>query len=191
MKKESPPNELVERIARGDRDAESQLVERYSAGLWAFFGARWHAHGAVAIEDLVQDTLQLVLEALRNGRLKDPNKITSWIIGVARNVANNARRKEGHRDHDALRENDLIDVSPPRWMAEHSRFTSATVHSVLNKLRRKHREILVAYYVDELERDQICQLYELTPAELSRLLYRAKAALRKKLERVLPKGLDT
>src|SRR5262245_7212584 len=83
--------ELVERIVRGDADAEARLVGRYARGVRMIVsrGTRDRA----AVDDLCQETLRIALEKIRAGDVRDARRLPGFICAIARNLAiDHARR---------------------------------------------------------------------------------------------------
>src|SRR5512135_3738192 len=89
--------ELVERIGSGsNRDAEAELFRRMAPRL-RLYGLR-HLRDEHAAEDLAQQVLITTLEALRAGRLREPEKLVSFVLGTCRmtvlDLRRGAQRKE-------------------------------------------------------------------------------------------------
>jgi RNA polymerase sigma-70 factor (ECF subfamily) len=83
---------LAARIQAGDRAAEAELVERFSRGLRLML--RRLAQNAALADDLFQETLALVLEKLRRGEVREPERLAGFIRSTARNLFIADRRKE-------------------------------------------------------------------------------------------------
>jgi RNA polymerase sigma-70 factor (ECF subfamily) len=83
---------LVSAISRGDTQAERALVERFSPRLRLMLQARTHDPDIAA--DLTQESLLEALCALRNGRLREPDKLASFVLGIARNILNSHFRDQ-------------------------------------------------------------------------------------------------
>src|SRR5215469_15450804 len=81
----SSPRELAVRIQAGERRAETELVERYSRGVSIIIGRI--ARDSSDIDDLCQETFRLVLEKVRRGELREPERLSGFVCGVARNLA--------------------------------------------------------------------------------------------------------
>ncbi|MDX1632063.1 MAG: sigma factor, partial [Thermoanaerobaculia bacterium] len=81
--------ELARRItAAGDGEApaeEAELCRRYGNRL-LYFG-RHRLGSDDDARDLAQDALLLTLEKLRNGQVREPERIGAFILGVARNLS--------------------------------------------------------------------------------------------------------
>ena len=89
--------ELVRQIGSGtDREAEAELFRRMAPRV-RLYGLR-HLRDEHAAEDLAQQVLVTVLEALRAGRLREPEKLASFVLGTCRmtvlDLRRNAQRKE-------------------------------------------------------------------------------------------------
>jgi RNA polymerase sigma-70 factor (ECF subfamily) len=83
--------ELVVRIGSGtDREAEAELFRRMAPRI-RLYGLR-HLRDAHAADDLTQQVIITTLEALREGRLRDPEKLTSFVLGASRMTVLNLRR---------------------------------------------------------------------------------------------------
>jgi RNA polymerase sigma-70 factor (ECF subfamily) len=77
---------LAQRILERDPSAEQELVTTYRRGVLAIATAR--TRDREVARDLTQDVLLAVLEALRKGKLQQPDKLSAYINGVARNLIN-------------------------------------------------------------------------------------------------------
>lgn len=78
---------LVRAIAGGDHDAERIFAERYARPVRAMLLARLRDADLAA--DLKQDVLIEALCALRRGQIQDPEKLSQFVLGIARNCLNN------------------------------------------------------------------------------------------------------
>jgi len=86
---------LAERIRAGDRSAEDELVNTYRRGVFVIAVAR--TRDREAARDLTQEVLIAILQALRDGQLRELAKLSAFIQGTARNLINNYLRMRAHR----------------------------------------------------------------------------------------------
>jgi RNA polymerase sigma factor (sigma-70 family) len=86
---------LVAAIVGGDREAERAFVERYLGPVRALLVARSRNPDLAA--DLVQDVMIEAICALRRDQLREPGKLSSFVIAIARNVLNSHFRGEVRR----------------------------------------------------------------------------------------------
>src|SRR4029079_17797252 len=88
--------DLAQRIAAGDNDAEAEVCRRLGPRI-RLYGLR-HLRSAPAADDLVQQVLLKMLEALRAGRLREPDKLAQFALGTCRmtvvDLRRTARRQE-------------------------------------------------------------------------------------------------
>src|SRR5919112_3346092 len=85
------PAELIARARRGDGDSFRLLFERYTRPVISFI---FYTVGRRALaEELAQETF---LRAYRNlGALREEAKLSTWLFGIARNVARESLRASG------------------------------------------------------------------------------------------------
>jgi RNA polymerase sigma-70 factor (ECF subfamily) len=188
LKTEDPGNStnLVERILSGDKDAETELVERYTRGVSVILtrttGERW------MIEDLVQDTFQLVLEKLRRGELRCPEKLSGFICNIARNLAIDCFRRAARHERA---ERELPLDSPTSADPLQQLLTTekvSIVHRMLNELHTaRDREVLYRFYIAEQDKQQICAELSLTSLHFNRVLFRARERYRELYEKAMQK----
>src|SRR5436190_21623992 len=92
--------DLARRIAAAapgfDREAERELCQRFAPRIRRYGLA--HLRDAEAASDLMQQVLLLVLEKLRAGALREPERLVSFIFGICRMVVMDARRGQARRD---------------------------------------------------------------------------------------------
>jgi len=71
--------------------SETELVARFHERLRVFAARRL---GDAAAEDVAQEALRRVIEALRSGRLRDPAALPSFVFETARHVCQHRLRSE-------------------------------------------------------------------------------------------------
>ncbi len=93
---------LVDRIRAGDGTAEEELVRYFSPRVFAMLVAR--TRDRETARDLLQDVLMAVLRSVRDGALRDAERLAPFVHGTARNLVNNYFR-------DKIREPKLEELS--------------------------------------------------------------------------------
>ena len=104
--------ELAALVASRETRAEAALFARFAKRVELY--GRKHLRSQPAADDLVQQVMLIVLEAVRAGRVEDPTKLASFVLGTCRNVTWDLRRTAG-RQQRLERETAALDasVSPP------------------------------------------------------------------------------
>ncbi|HKW35358.1 MAG TPA: sigma-70 family RNA polymerase sigma factor [Candidatus Acidoferrum sp.] len=87
--------ELVARIRTGDSLAENEFIATYQRGVLLIATAR--TRDREAARDLAQEILMASLKAIREGKLRDAEKLSAFVQGTARNLINNYLREKARR----------------------------------------------------------------------------------------------
>jgi RNA polymerase sigma-70 factor (ECF subfamily) len=181
--------DLVSRIEAGDGCAESELVERYAAGIRFILLKRT---GSVQLaNDLCQDTFVVTLKKLRAGGLRKPQCLSAFIRQTAVNISIDHFRREKRYVHQ-----DDGDFSLLHSHRDHkargldSRTTRLILENTLDQLAvSRDREILRRFYLADEDKVSICVALKLSAPHFDRVLYRAKRRMRELITQ--QKGLKT
>lgn len=153
---------LVARITQGDAAAEDELARWFHPRIRLIASGR--LHGADAAQDVAQDTIVAVLEAVRAGRVRDPAHLPAFVFGIATNLINNR-----HRTTKQRREVQMVVPDPPsdadtvvRELDFAQRRT--LVRQALLQLDAIDRAVLILSMVDGLKPREIAPRVGLTPA---------------------------
>jgi RNA polymerase sigma-70 factor (ECF subfamily) len=127
------------------------------------------------IQDAGQETFLRVLLYFRAGKtLDNPGSLPAFIHATCHNVALEFLR--AHTRHDQLPEKSSEMVAtgfdPERQMVTGER--KALVHRVLNELSGKDRQLLKRVFLDEEDKDAVCQDFGVDRSYLRVLLHRAR-----------------
>ncbi|HSS49154.1 MAG TPA: sigma-70 family RNA polymerase sigma factor [Thermoanaerobaculia bacterium] len=185
------PARLVARIQAGDRDAEADLVARFSHGLLLML--RRLAQNPALADDLHQETLALVLEKIRRAEVREPEKLAGFIRSTARNLFIADRRKEArYRPLDDGREEDegprpetlLADRGPAPLDKVLAGEEARQAQRLLGELRYdRDRQVLLRFYLSDESKEEICADLEIEPERFNVVLFRARERLRELWER--------
>jgi len=152
---------LVRAIIDGDRDAERAFAVRCLRPVRAMLLAR--SRNADVAADLVQDTMIEALCALRRGQLREPSKLSGFVLSVARNVLNNYFRS-GIRQPESLELPDnLPDLSDATNRMEDEQREALAIEAIAS-LDQIDKSILQMTLVDGLKPGVIAQRLRLNPA---------------------------
>jgi RNA polymerase sigma factor (sigma-70 family) len=101
--------QLVSAIRAGDREAERAFVLRFMRPVKAMLLAR--SRNPDLSSDLQQDVMIEAICALRRGQLREAEKLSSFVIGIARNVLNNHFRSNARQPESLELPDDLPDLT--------------------------------------------------------------------------------
>jgi RNA polymerase sigma-70 factor (ECF subfamily) len=166
--------EWLRRISAGDANAEEELVRRYKDGI-AIIIQRIVRDETVA-EDLSQDTFKIALEKIRDGDVREPERLSGFICGVARNLAIDAVRKmrRATNQEEVCNAEQVRDSQPDQfeqlWRKERAEIVRQTIGEM--KVERD-RELLFRYYIAEEDKDHICVDLGLTSQQFNSVVFRA------------------
>jgi RNA polymerase sigma-70 factor (ECF subfamily) len=182
---------IVEEALTGDRRAEDRMIQALRPGVLAVlrYGAfhRW-----IDCEDLAQETLQVVVERVRARTIDDPRKVFAFAAATARNLALNAARKMLRQQ--TVVDSELVDELAQNLEMEQSdlsetddRQLAQAVAELLHELpTARDRQLLIRFYLDGIDKQQLCGELGLSPKHFDRVLMRARSRLRTIIERRAP-----
>jgi len=169
--------QLAERIGRHEPAAEEEFVRLFQDRIR--FLVRMRTHDAGVAQDLTQDVLLAVVLALREGQLRDPERLTAFVYGTARNVVNNHLRNRSRLPREDPIEGEGYSINNVDQVEDAER--SALVRGALTALGSIDRKILLLTLVNGLRPGEIAIKTGLT-SEVVRA--RKSRALKKLIERV-------
>lgn len=169
----------VRRLAEGDPHIESHFAGYF--GKLLLLKIRRKFLGSDEVEDIRQETLTRVLEAIRRrSGLRDPAALGAYVHSVCENVMREFGRKIRRmpQAHDHAPEQADPDSSAD------SKLVSAElvelVETVLVDLPGQDQEILRELFLEERDRDEICISHGIKRDYFRVLLHRAKERFRKR-----------
>lgn len=166
---------LVHRIQNGDDSAMGELYQLFARGV-RFYLCR--QLGPQELEDKVHDTFLIVVQAIRRGDLREPERLMGFVRTVVR------RQVAAHIDHvvHSRREELHIDMGVRVADARRNPEQAAVFHqkvefmrAILDELATRDREILTRFYLLEQSQQHICNEMQLTETQFRLLKSRAKA----------------
>jgi len=152
---ESPDLDLLlRRAASGDPHAERLLVEHFAPRIRAMALARTRDHDLA--RDLTQETLVALVLAFRKGQVRDHDRVTAFVAGVARNVINNHKRRRLRHPEAQLDEN-AVDFPAPSIDDADTAERRAMLAAALAELGPADREVLRLTLVEGLKSGEIAK----------------------------------
>jgi RNA polymerase sigma-70 factor, ECF subfamily len=167
--------ELVERIRSGKTDGMEELYQLFSRGI-RFYLCR--QLGPQELDDKVHDTFVVVVQAIRRGELREPQRLMGFVRTIVRRQVAAHIDRVVHDRREQAEFDSTVRVVDPRGNPEEAaifRQRIGLIRQVLGELSERDREILTRFYIDEQSQDQICSEMGLTETQFRLLKSRAKA----------------
>ncbi len=166
--------EVAYRIGSGDdREAEAELYRRMAPRI-RLYGLR-HLSDDSAADDLVQHVLITALEALRAGRLREPERLASFVLGTCRMTVHNLTRGAKVKERLLARFGaDLLQPAPPpQPRLDHEKLTRC-----VQNLRERERSVVVMTFYDEQTGADVAGFLGLSSENVRVIRHRAIRRLR-------------
>lgn len=168
---------LASRLAGGDRSAEPELYRRLAPRV-RLYGLR-HLRDPAAADDLVQDALLMAFDMLREGRVREPERFVSFVLGCCRRLVADQRR-------GAERRRGLLERFGPGLAPEATNEEPPLdldhLARCLERLPERDRSVVVMSFYAEAGSERIGAELGLSPGNVRVVRHRALARLRSCME---------
>ena len=137
------------------------------------------------LQDLVQETLLVVIQRLRGAGIDDPQKLAAFAAQTARNLAIASLRKAERQKTDVDSEATERNPDPSCGVEARAEDVEAAmaVRALLRELpQSRDRLMLKRFYLDDHDKELICQDMQLSEAAFNQALSRARKRFRQILE---------
>jgi len=165
--------QLVGQIGSGDPGAEAEFFHRMGPRI-RLYGLR-HLRDPHAADDLTQQVLITTLEALRAGRLREPEKLASFVLGTCRMTVLDLRRNAQRRER--LLEQFGPDLLAPVPSAE-PQVDREQLSRCVRNLKERERTVIVMTFYDEQTAADLAQFLGVSEANVRVIRHRAIHQLR-------------
>ena len=155
-------------------DAEARLY-RLLAPRVRRYGQR-HLRDSHLADDLMQHVMALTLEQLRGGRLREPERVLSFVLGASRLTVMDQRRGERRRE-DLLQR--YADALPRADLQIAPRLDHRRVADCLERLPERERSVLVMTFYDEQPSEAVGRELGLSPGNVRVIRHRGIDRLRR------------
>ena len=177
-KEQSTPseNELLAKTAAGDENAFRELYDLTNKAIY------FYLYRLLKDRESAEDVQIEVFTQVWKGanKFKGKSKVTTWIFGIARNLAMNELRKRKH--HANI--DDYQDISvedKPNLEAEDQK---KIIKRAMSKITSKHREILDLVFFHEMNYQEVSDILHVPVNTVKTRVFYAKSAFKKKLKQL-------
>jgi RNA polymerase sigma-70 factor, ECF subfamily len=165
----------VDRVRTNAPGAMEELYALFERGIRFYL---YRQVGAQELEDNIHDIFLIVVQALRRGDLREPERLMGFIRTIAhRQVAAHIDDRVHERNEEVPLETG-IPVRDGSWTPEDTAMNQEKLDLMTRTLRSlsaRDREILERFYLKEQTQEQICAEMHLTDTQFRLLKSRAKA----------------
>jgi RNA polymerase sigma-70 factor (ECF subfamily) len=165
--------QIVGLVRSGDPAAEAEFFHRMGPRI-RLYGLR-HLRDAHAADDLTQQVLITTLEALRAGRLREPEKLGSFVLGTCRMTVLDLRRNAQRQER--LLERFGADLLAPVASAE-PRVDHEQLTRCVRNLKERERTVIVMTFYDEQTGADLARVLGVSEANVRVIRHRAIHQLR-------------
>jgi len=186
---EADDAELVKRSLAGNREAFALVVARYQSLVCSLAYA---ATGSLSqSEDLAQETFVAAWKQL--GDLREPEKLRAWLCGIARNLGQNARRRQRREPAHAA---ESLEESPELAAREAMPSEAAVTREeetilwrALARLPENYREPLILFYREQQSVERVAVALDLSEDVVRQRLSRGRKLLEEEVSAFLAGAL--
>ncbi len=166
---------LVAQIKAGEDAGMEQLYKLFSRGIRYYLCRQL---GPQELEDKVHDTFLIVVNAIRRGDLREPERLMGFVRTVVRRQVAAYIEQAVHNRKEQTDLESGVAVADRKDNPEQEAMIqqkAELMKSVLSCLSERDRDILVRFYLLEQTQEQICREMSLTETQFRLLKSRAKA----------------
>lgn len=145
---------LAEEIQRGESSAEAILYERYSARV--YYLALSELRSPADAEDVRTETFMRVIQAVRNGKMRTPESLASFIVGTAHNIIREGfrQRSKAGRINQIELERSIAQTPDPFFLDPD---VKRAIEQVIIRLKPREQVFLRMYYYEEAPPEEIAR----------------------------------
>jgi RNA polymerase sigma-70 factor, ECF subfamily len=167
----------VERLQAGDFRTQEHFVAYFTELIQLKLRSRLNS--LQAIEDVRQETFTRVFAALRDGKIRQPDRLGPFVNSICNNVL-----LEHYRG--SSRDDSLDDEEQPEIPAANvdvlgaiaNKQMTEKIREILDEMPEKDRRLLREVFLEERDKDAVCSDFGVDREYLRVLLHRAKQAFK-------------
>lgn len=183
MSEDIPANNdevLVARCRQGDEEAFRMIFERYAGSINGFI------YSMVGERDLAEELTQetFVRAYVKMGKIRDASKLSTWLFGMAKNVAREALRVRYSkaRTHIEINDsslNEMSDSAPSPRQGLLNKELHRVMLEALHKLDEDKRQVFTLKVFNHLRYDEIVEVTGFSLSKVKSDLHRARAEMQR------------
>ena len=172
-------DELMQQLKAGNKQAFRELYGRHS-GLVLGYVMRFTPGNRALAEDIQQEVWMRVLRAVP--RYEGKGQYRAWLLTIARNTSFTQLGRPLKLHDEPAEEESQIPADTDLEAELGDKVDGARVKAAIDALPDSQRVVLTLWLVEEASYEEICESTGMSEPSVRSLLFRAKKALRAKLE---------
>ena len=174
--------DLVTRVCQGDQEAFRLIFDRYSRPVIGFIYDM--VNDRELAEELTQETFVRAFRAIHS--MKPETKLSTWLFGIARNVARESLRARTRSTREVTLEDesvmDLSDHNPVPVDRLLSKELNDLIRRSLAALDEDKRLVFILKVFHQCSYEEIAEITGFSIAKLKTDLHRARAEMRRRIQ---------
>src|ERR1044071_5380785 len=182
--------EIIALARRGDDDAFRLIFERYARPIISFI------YDMVGQRDLAEElTQETFVRAYKNlSGLRDDTKLSTWLFGIAKNVARESLRTRHREDHKVELDDDRVielkDDNLPPDRALLDKELNGVIQDALSSLDEDKRMVFTLKVFHQRSYEEIAEITGFSIPKLKTDLHRARAEMKRRIRPYLGVGYE-
>jgi len=167
----------VERLQAGDFRTQEHFVAYFSELIQLKLRSRLNS--PQAIEDVRQETFTRVFAALRGGKLRQPERLGSFVNSMCNNVLlEHYRASSRDSSLDDEEQQDFPATNVDVLGAIAAKQIGEKIREILEEMPERDRRLLREVFLEERDKDAVCSDFGVDREYLRVLLHRAKQSFK-------------
>ncbi|MBZ2187394.1 MAG: sigma-70 family RNA polymerase sigma factor [Bryobacter sp.] len=178
---------LARKVISGEPGALDSFIELFRSKVYQY--SYLNCGRKEDAEEVAQETLVKICEHLHE--LREPEHVKAWVFRIARNICLTRRRKNAFESCPRM----SLEEIPGHWedllplratlpdQAAYHHELRRLLAQLIHHLPEHYRTVVILRDLEDLSVEQTAQILDLNPSVVKTRLHRARAMLRKGLER--------
>lgn len=177
MQLQSFDESYVQRLQAGDFRTQEHFVAYFSELIQLKLRSRLNSQQA--IEDVRQETFTRVFAALRDGKIRQPERLGSFVNSMCNNVLLEHYRSSSRADSlDDEEQPELPAAKVDILGAIAAKQMEEKIREILEEMPERDRRLLRDIFLEERDKDEVCSDFGVNREYLRVLLHRAKQSFK-------------
>lgn len=177
MQLQSFDESYVERLQAGDFRTQEHFVAYFTELIQLKLRSRLNS--LQAIEDVRQETFTRVFAALRDGKVRQPDRLGAFVNSICNNIL--LEHYRGSSRDDSLDDDEQPEIPATNvdvLGAIANKQMTEKIREILDEMPERDRRLLREVFLEERDKDAVCSDFGVDREYLRVLLHRAKQAFK-------------